>query len=293
MRWARGAAAVILLTTWSGCGASVETQSTETTAVEAQEGETIEEPAEPAAERVSEERPVPPTVSDEAQRRAMDFLELWLEDRTQSRIILRGVNDHIIRTQGDSEGPPRFPPSARRLPELPCCRGTDGRCPVDDTLWEEPSWREIGFSIDEPHRLQYEYRSEESSYTLRSEGDLGCSGRPVRFEIAGTSTEMGIMVERDIEVAPDSEGRGLVDLTADLAAIYAGRLCAAAEGGVAIRDLGEELESLRLFFSHQVRPNHRELLGQSRPPEGAREQRILDASLAAAYCLAVMETRRY
>lgn len=288
-RWAPGAAAVIALFTWCSCGASVEAPSSETTAVEAREENTPVAPPESSAER-----PVLPVVTEEERRTAMAFLELWVEHRTHSGTIILSIMDHTFRAQAESGDPPRFPPSAPQSPEIACCRGADGRCPVDSSHWEASTWRALGFSIDEPHRLQYEYRSEESSYTLRSEGDLECRGRTVRFERTGAFEEgLGVVSEQSIEVAPDAQGRGLNELTADLVAIYAERVCAAAEGGASNRELHDDVDHLRLFIERQVRRNHRELLERSRPAENALEQRILDASAGAARCMAVMETRRY
>src|SRR4051794_28696881 len=46
----------------------------------------------------------------------------------------------------------------------------EGVCDPDATLWAEPGWRALGFSIDGPHRYAYQYVPDASglSATLRA-----------------------------------------------------------------------------------------------------------------------------
>lgn len=71
-------------------------------------------------------------------------------------------------------------------PETPCCEASeDGACRPDPTLWAAPGWRELAFSIDDPHRFQYQYIPDPSgtSAVLRATGDLDCDGKSSQYEV--------------------------------------------------------------------------------------------------------------
>jgi hypothetical protein len=85
----------------------------------------------------------------------------------------------------------RVPPTAAGpTPDTACCAG-GGTCPVDAAAWSAPGWRELAFSIDEPHRFTYQYAPDPGglSATLRAVGDVACDGAvrtvEVRLTVAG------------------------------------------------------------------------------------------------------------
>ncbi|MCA9680085.1 MAG: hypothetical protein H6709_07775 [Kofleriaceae bacterium] len=73
-----------------------------------------------------------------------------------------------------------------RLPQQPvgptppigrCCE-QGGQCVVEPSLWADPGWRALKFSLDDPHRYSYEYQPVDggNAAILRATGDLDCDG---------------------------------------------------------------------------------------------------------------------
>jgi hypothetical protein len=85
----------------------------------------------------------------------------------------------------------RVPPTAAGpTPEAGCCAHGD-TCAADAATWSAPGWRELGFSIDDPHRFAYQYTPDPGglSATLRATGDVACDGAvrtvELRLTVAG------------------------------------------------------------------------------------------------------------
>lgn len=52
-----------------------------------------------------------------------------------------------------------------------CCAAPGQKCAPDSTLWRDPSWQALHFSMDDPHYYSYEYVS-----TLKGAGTAPSSG---------------------------------------------------------------------------------------------------------------------
>jgi hypothetical protein len=79
----------------------------------------------------------------------------------------------------------KFPQvAASPTPSRSCC-DQGGSCGVDPTIWTASPWRELSFSIDDPHRYTYQYTPDPAgtSATLRAIGDLDCDGKPAVYEV--------------------------------------------------------------------------------------------------------------
>jgi hypothetical protein len=70
-----------------------------------------------------------------------------------------------------------------------CCKGDKGRCVPDPSLWSEPPWSDLDFSIEDPHYFSYEYKADTdgTSFTARAYGDLDCDGTYSTFTASGTA----------------------------------------------------------------------------------------------------------
>ena len=76
-------------------------------------------------------------------------------------------------------------------PDRGACCEAGGVCAPDPTKWATPGWRELGFSIDDPHRYVYSYETADHGATsvIRAIGDLDCNG--VTGEYQGLLTADG------------------------------------------------------------------------------------------------------
>ena len=92
---------------------------------------------------------------------------------------------------GSIEVSPQFPePSAGPTPPLgSCCKGEGGRCAPDSALWDRDPWRELEFSMDDPHRYSYQYKVDNAHkrITVSAYGDLDCDGTYSTFSMTGTA----------------------------------------------------------------------------------------------------------
>lgn len=99
----------------------------------------------------------------------------------------------------------RVPPAAAGPTPQPACCEQGGTCAPDATIWAQPGWRALGFSIDGAHRYTYQYAPDPGGLlaTLRAVGDVDCDGTAstveVKLRIAGGT------VSRAWSHAPASE----------------------------------------------------------------------------------------
>jgi len=84
----------------------------------------------------------------------------------------------------------RVPPTAAGPTPVPACCAQGGTCSPDPTVWAQPGWRELGFSIDGNHRYTYQYAPDPSglSATLRAVGDVACEDHASTVELKLTVT---------------------------------------------------------------------------------------------------------
>jgi hypothetical protein len=69
-------------------------------------------------------------------------------------------------------------------PATDCC-ASGGKCKPDAQAWADPVWKELGFSIEEPHAFQYSYESDGKTFTAKA---IGCG------DAGGTWTANGVVV---------------------------------------------------------------------------------------------------
>lgn len=114
--------------------------------------------------------------------------------RSESSIYLKKIAQQARMYYADTPQPrdgvvvPQFPGAAPLSPSADCC-AQGGKCMPNRADWEDPSWRALSFSIDEPYHFQYEFRSSGSGptaeFTARAVGDPECHGTPQVREITG------------------------------------------------------------------------------------------------------------
>ncbi len=82
--------------------------------------------------------------------------------------------------------PPQFPaPNMAATPALGSCCSAGDKCAPSVTLWTDPVWVALKFSIGDPHFYQYSYRQTATSFTAIANGDLDCDGLYSTFEMFG------------------------------------------------------------------------------------------------------------
>jgi type II secretory pathway pseudopilin PulG len=94
---------------------------------------------------------------------------------------------------GLAAAPRQFPntPSPATAPALgSCCAQPGGKCAPDVSLWTDPSWQALKFSMDDPHYYSYTFESSgtdlSSQFSARANGDLDCDGMFSTFEMVGS-----------------------------------------------------------------------------------------------------------
>jgi len=101
-------------------------------------------------------------------READDLLE-YLADRVDASVAATG----------------RVPPlAAGPTPRAGCCE-QGGVCSPDETLWQDPGWRALGFSIDGAFRYSYAYTPDPNGKAalLRATGHLDCDSDGAVYEL--------------------------------------------------------------------------------------------------------------
>jgi hypothetical protein len=95
-----------------------------------------------------------------------------------------------------------LPASVATTPSLgSCCEG-GGKCAPDLAMWDQPTWRALGFSMDDPHYYRYEFQSDGDRFTARAIGDLDCDSNFATFRIYGQVDSQGIV---DVESETPSD----------------------------------------------------------------------------------------
>ncbi|MBP9088621.1 MAG: hypothetical protein KBG15_21035, partial [Kofleriaceae bacterium] len=80
--------------------------------------------------------------------------------------------------------------SSALVPAMSCCEvDTDGKkqCAGKEAEWQNPVWKALDFSIDEPHYFRYSIESSASGYIAKAVGDLDCDGIEVTYVLEGTT----------------------------------------------------------------------------------------------------------
>jgi len=101
-------------------------------------------------------------------------------------------------------------PAAAKKSKMGCEVGkeywdaTDGKCNPDPSLWKHRVWKQLGFSVDDPHYYSYRYQSDGKTFKATAYADLDCDGQASTFTLegsvgAGGDLETSIRVENELE----------------------------------------------------------------------------------------------
>jgi hypothetical protein len=100
----------------------------------------------------------------------------------------------------------KFPKSTDWTPAGSCCPDT---CAANAALWTQPTFRQLGFSVDEPFRYQYRVLSEGrgagATIKVQARGDLDCDGvwslyeRTVTVDAKGSASVGTLFSQHEIE----------------------------------------------------------------------------------------------
>ncbi len=91
-----------------------------------------------------------------------------------------------------------------------CCSMPGKKCIPEPSLWTDPSWQALKFSMDDPHYYSYTYISSgtdaTAQFTVRANGDLDCDGVYSTFEMVGSiqsdgtvTGQAGFFKDKDLE----------------------------------------------------------------------------------------------
>ncbi|MEO5743025.1 MAG: hypothetical protein ABIQ53_00360 [Terracoccus sp.] len=89
-------------------------------------------------------------------------------------------------------------------PTVDCCKGAEGRCPVESDWGGDPTWRMLHFQIDDPNRFRYSYESDGKTANAIAVGDLDCDGVMITYKLLVT-TEGTQIKSTLIEPAADAD----------------------------------------------------------------------------------------
>lgn len=92
-------------------------------------------------------------------------------------------------------------------PATPCCKHDKGVCVPDPATWQDPVWRALDFTIDDPFRFQYSYTSDGKTFTATAIGDVQCDGQPVTLTVRGGLDQAGEPVIDDSEIRATPRAR--------------------------------------------------------------------------------------
>ena len=100
------------------------------------------------------------------------------------------------RLPQQSVGP--TPPAGR------CCE-QGGRCTPEKDTWDDPAWRALHFSLDDPFRYSYQYELVDGgrAVVLRAIGDLDCDSVFGTIELRLDPAGDGTLVEHWSKDRPD------------------------------------------------------------------------------------------
>ena len=111
------------------------------------------------------------------------------EARQFVKKLYDGAREYYLDRRGGRTMAPvaaQFPrPSMDNTPAIDACCSSGDKCAPDATLWTNPTWMALKFSVSDPHHYTYAYRVQAAAYTARANGDLDCDGTYATFEMFG------------------------------------------------------------------------------------------------------------
>lgn len=124
------------------------------------------------------------------------------EARQYVKRIYDGARAHYLDAPANSASFPKT--STPITPPLGTCCAQGGKCAPDPELWAHETWRQLRFSIGDPHYYSYQYEvaPDGQSFTARAHGDLDCDGEYSTFEMYGAvegAGSAGINRQDDLE----------------------------------------------------------------------------------------------
>lgn len=125
----------------------------------------------------------------------------WRDWRRKNRAeeapkVLRYLAGLVQAQVGARDG--RLPQqSVGPTPPIGRCCEQGGTCQVDATLWDDPAWKALRFTIDDPFRYSYQYEVVDNgrAAVLRAVGDLDCDGTSGTIEVRLEPTADGKLVQ--------------------------------------------------------------------------------------------------
>ncbi len=95
------------------------------------------------------------------------------------RSIEKSLKTHYVEMAAFPTG------SAPLTPSAPCCETATKKCDNNPAQWaDDPIWKALRFSVDEPHFYQYVYESNGRTARATAVGDLDCDGTTVTYAVS-------------------------------------------------------------------------------------------------------------
>jgi len=103
--------------------------------------------------------------------------------RTEATMMLRklSMNSKLYFEEKDQF----LAGTAGPMPAQSCCK-TGGKCQVTQDWEKDPVWSGLDFSIDEPNRFQYTYKSDGKTVSATATADLDCDGTQITYKLEMT-----------------------------------------------------------------------------------------------------------
>jgi hypothetical protein len=126
--------------------------------------------------------------------------------------IMVGAKAYFQTDHYDQNGtllPKAFPASTDWTPAKGCCGGPGNKCQPDADAWAKSPWKELHFSLSDPHYYQFRFESKgtgkDATFVAEARGDLNCNGVFSSYRFLGSVDDefsvvaKGPIIENEIE----------------------------------------------------------------------------------------------
>lgn len=128
---------------------------------------------------------------------AADCLKAGFEDyrgkskASEASLQLNKIGKRAKMAYAESAAFPKG--KAKMLPDVPtCCGGDGGKCKPSTEWGNDPVWKALEFSVDEPSLYRYSYESADGkTFEALAVGDADCDGQFATYKLEGTITPDG------------------------------------------------------------------------------------------------------